>query len=174
MNNKSFQTPHAGFKNRSLGQWIGKETHRDLILPYSIATARERLEDAFSSPITVSSGFLFSKYRYNGRIESNRVEMDFSVPGRSRMYYRLDGQLSDHADGMQLTFVVKHETSLFFLLTFLAVMIGCILLSRDAPIVLVIPLIVIMILAMMWHLNSAANNVSGLLTKIISGFSIDD
>ena len=91
-----------------------RETNREMILPVTISIAQERLKIAFNSTITTSKGFLYAKYENNGRIDNNELDVEFTVKGKSIMYYGMHGQLFGHPKGSRLVMTVADKNANIF------------------------------------------------------------
>ena len=97
-------------------KWFLKETKREIILPVPADIALQRLQIAFANTITVSKGFLFAKYKYNGQVKENKIDVNFSVRAQSRMDYSMHGEFSSHPKGSRLVMTIKDETPALILL----------------------------------------------------------
>ena len=47
-------------------KWFVKQ--KEIIVPVPVATAKQRLQLAFASPITISRGFLYETQKYAGQV----------------------------------------------------------------------------------------------------------
>lgn len=143
-----------------------------IILPFSVLIAQERLKTAFSSAISGSEGFLFSKYKYIGQVSDIALDVQFTVYGRSAMNYSMHGQLFPLSNGSQLMMIVKGRNTASTLLSPLMLIIF--ILNRDGvgtSIFAAIFFTVAQFAAIAWHRSSAADNLSTLIYKIVSNQS---
>jgi len=145
-----------------------RETNREMILPVTISIAQERLKIAFNSTITTSKGFLYAKYEYNGRIDNNELDVEFTVKGKSIMYYGMHGKLFGHPKGSRLVMTVADKNAnIFFIAPGLIVIFYIMGTGVFTSIFLAILFTLLSFGVINWHRNSAADALSELIYKII-------
>jgi len=148
-------------------KWFLKEIKRDIILPVAAGIALQRLQIAFANTITVSNGFLFAKYKYDGQVNENKIDVNFSVRTRSKMYYSMHGEVSPHPKGSRLTMTINDESPAWILFV---IPMFFIFLMKDGVSV-AIPFFIVFIpvayFVMAWHRSSAADNVTDLVCRIV-------
>ncbi len=148
-------------------KWFVKQ--REIILPVPVAIAKQRLQLAFASPITISKGFLYETQKYTGQInDGNEIDVQITISGRTRMRYSMHGQLSPHPKGSRIVMMVRGESSLLLILAIILVMFFVAYIRGGPSIVLAIVFPPLLIIVIIWHLNSAADSISELIYKIVS------
>jgi hypothetical protein len=114
---------------------------------------------------------LFARKNYTGRINGDALDVQFTVYGRTRIDYIMQGQLFDIPGGSRLEMFIRLKTTVLIILA-LALVVGLfILLSRrmNTPFLVVLILFLpLNLLVLAWHRNVAVNGLAKLLLGIVS------
>ena len=149
-------------------KWFARQTKKEIILPVSVTTAKQRLQLAFASPITISKGLFYATEKYTGQVnDDNELDVQFTLRGRSNMRYSMHGQLFPHPKGTQLLMTVKDEASLVLILAIVLLMFFINPRKGEFLIFVAVVFPPLLIITLSWHLNSAANSISELIYKIV-------
>lgn len=148
-------------------KWFVKQ--KEIILPVPVATAKQRLQLALTSTVTVSKGFLYATQKYTGQVnDDNGIDVQFSIRGRTNMHYSMHGELSPHPKGSRIVMTVKDESPLLLILGAILVVFFIGYKRGGASIFLAIVFPPLVIIVIIWHLNSAVDSISELIYKIVS------
>ena len=155
---------------QNASNWLEKhtQTRREIIFPVPVSTALHQLKIAFASAITISNGFLMAKYKYTGEANDTGINVHFSVNTGHKLYYIMQGKLFPHPKGSHLVMTVKVKTPLLFFIAPLWLIFFALYKQEAAFAIFASLFFILSYLVMLWHLNSAANNVSSLIRKIIA------
>jgi hypothetical protein len=150
-------------------KWFLRETKKEIILPVSVATAKHRLQLAFASPVTISKGFFYATQKYIGQVnDKNEIDVRFSIRGRSNMHYTMHGQLLPDPKGSRILMTVKDKSSILLILAIILLMFLITKTKVQTAIVTTLVFLPVLIIALIWHRNSAANCIAELISNIIS------
>lgn len=93
------------------------ETRREVVLPVSLATARQHLAAALATPLVVQQGnLILAKIVCSGRIKENELWVQYVEYGRSTVYIDLTGHLEETPGGVRLHMTVSSDESARFVL----------------------------------------------------------
>lgn len=152
-----------------LTKLLTRETRREIILPVSVSEAKYRIQIAFADTIKISNGFFSPKYKYTGQVIDTVMDIKFSIDGRSKMNYSMQGEIFAHPKGSRVSMVIKDENrwSLIWSIVCFAIFITLVPGGRD-HIFFFIFAVLINIPALAWHRSKAADNIAALIYKIVN------
>ena len=172
MNDRNSMKAYLSDLNQYLRKWFVRESRRNILLPFPVVIAHERLQAAFASPITVSKGLLFATYTYYGEINDNVIDVQFTAHGRYVFDYHMQGQLFAEPKGVRVGMVTNEKISgVLYILSGIVFIFSIPWNGIFVSIIFAIVFTWLTVVVNDWYRNKAADQVTELIHKIISGQS---
>jgi hypothetical protein len=94
-------------------KWYEDEKKYEFVLPVSLDVARERIDKAFSSEITISKNFFAPTLNYAGYMKDLNLYISFRSSPRGSVHY-IFGRLEGNSDQCHLKFAIRNKSFLPF------------------------------------------------------------